>query len=444
VLAGCRFGSTEWAAPAGDTAAEPWVPACAGTTELCRREAGVSTAIAFVALAAAGGALLVAAFAALRLGALGRGLPAAIEPALARLDQGLRDELARGRGLAAAEARSLREEVTGALEGVRRSVEGRLDKIREENAEKLEAMRATVDEKLQSTLADRLGAGFKLVGEQLDQVSKGVGEMRALADGVGDLKRVLSNVKTRGTWGEVSLGAILEQVMTAEQFARNVEIQPGSALRVEYAIRLPGADGDGPLWLPIDAKFPTEDYERLVDAAERGDAATVEAAGRAIEMRIRQAARDIAQKYVMPPHSTDFALLFLPTEGLYAEIVRRPGLSDALQRDCRVVVAGPTTLLAILTSLRMGFRTLAIQQRSSEVWQVLRAVKTEFGKYGEVLDKVQKKLHEASKTIEEEIVTRRRQIDRRLAEVETLPEGEANRYLGLAGGSTAFSEAAED
>jgi DNA recombination protein RmuC len=403
----------------------------------------MTPALALVALAAAAGALFFGVVLAMRIGGLARRLPAVVEPALARLDQGLRDELARGRGLAAAEARSLREEVTGALEGVRRTIEGRLDMIRTENAEKLEKMRATVDEKLQATLAERLGAGFKLVGEQLDQVSKGVGEMRALADGVGDLKRVLSNVKTRGTWGEVSLGAILEQVMTGEQYARNVEIRPGSALRVEYAIRLPGADGEGPLWLPIDAKFPTEDYERLVDAAERADGAAVEAAGKAIETRIRQAARDIAQKYVAPPYSTDFALLFLPTEGLYAEIVRRPGLADGLQRDCRVVVAGPTTLLALLTSLRMGFRTLAIQQRSSEVWQVLRAVKTEFGKYGEMLDKVQKKLSEASNTIED-VARRRRQIDRTLAKVETLPEGEANLYLGLENGSAALPEAAED
>ncbi|MGH7029640.1 MAG: DNA recombination protein RmuC, partial [Stellaceae bacterium] len=319
---------------------------------------------------------------------------------------------------------------------LQRTVEGRLDALRADNAEKLEAMRATVDEKLHKTLEDRLGASFKLVSDQLEQVFKSVGEMRTLAAGVGDLKRVLSNVKTRGTWGEVSLGGILEQVLTAEQYERNVEIRPGSSQRVEFAIRLPGAEGDGPLWLPIDAKFPTEDYERLSDAAERADAGAVEAAGKAIEARIRLAARDICTKYVAPPHSTDFALLFLPTEGLYAEIVRRPGLVDALQRDWRVVIAGPTTLVALLNSLRMGFRSLAIQRRSSEVWQVLRAVKTEFEKYGDILDKVQKKLQEASKTIED-VAVRRRQIGRKLASVETLPDPEATLLLRLDGAAEA-------
>ena len=297
-------------------------------------------------------------------------------------------------------------------------------------------MRATVDEKLHKTLEERLGASFKLVSEQLEQVFKSVGEMQSLAAGVGDLKRVLSNVKSRGTWGEVSLGGILEQVLTVEQYGRNVEIRPGSGQRVEFAIRLPGGEGGGPLWLPIDAKFPTEDYERLLDAADHADAAAAAAAGRAIEARVRQAARDINSKYVEPPHSTDFALLFLPTEGLYAETVRRPGLVEALQRDWRVVIAGPTTLLALLNSLRMGFRSLAIQQRSSEVWQVLRAVKTEFSKYGEMLDRVQRKLQEASTTIEG-VATRRRQIDRRLASVETLPEHEAGRLLGFDDGDAA-------
>ncbi|MGH7065779.1 MAG: DNA recombination protein RmuC, partial [Stellaceae bacterium] len=315
-------------------------------------------------------------------------------------------------------------------DSLQRTIEGRLETMRADNAEKLDAMRATVDEKLQTTLAERLGAGFKLVGEQLDLVSKGVGEMRALADGVGDLKRVLTNVKTRGTWAETSLGNILEQVMAAEQYECNVEIRPGSGQRVEFAIRLPGGEGDAPLWLPIDAKFPTEDYERLCEAAEHADAALVEAAGKAIETRVRQAARDISSKYIAAPYSTDFALLYLPTEGLYAEIVRRPGLVDALQRDWRIVIAGPTTLLALLNSLRMGFRTLAIQQRSSEVWQLLSAVKTELGKYGDALDRVQKKLQEASTSIDQ-VATRRRQIDRRLAQVETLPEQDAHLLLGL-------------
>ena len=396
--------------------------------------------MAVAALVVSALALLAGIVLLLRFGALARRSEAPIEPSLVRLDQGLRDELSRGRGLAAEESRQLREEVTGAVirlgDSLQRTVEGRLDAMRLDNAEKLEAMRATVDEKLHKTLEERLGASFKLVSDQLEQVFKSVGEMQSLAAGVGDLKRVLTNVKARGTWGEVSLGGILAEVLTTEQYDRNVEIRPGSNQRVEFAIRLPGTDDGGPLWLPIDAKFPTEDYERLSEAAERADAAAVEISSKAIEARIRLAARDICTKYVAPPHSTDFALLFLPTEGLYAEIVRRPGLVDGLQRDWRVVVAGPTTLLALLNSLRMGFRSLAIQQRSSEVWQVLRAVKTEFEKYGEVLDRVQKKLHEASTTIEA-VAVRRRQIGRKLASVETMPEGEASLLLRLDGAAEA-------
>jgi DNA recombination protein RmuC len=408
--------------------------------------------LVLAALGIAAAALAVAAVLAVRLAGLARRTASPIEPALSRLDQGLRDELARGRGEAAAGARMIREELTGAMKqlgelqlqvlgSARRTVEERLDAMRADNNEKLDAMRATVDEKLHHTLEERLGASFKLVSDQLEQVFKSVGEMQSLAAGVGDLKRVLTNVKSRGTWGEVSLGGILEQVLTVEQYERNVEIRPGSGQRVEFAIRLPGADGDGPLWLPIDAKFPTEDYERLVDAAERADSAAAETAAKAVEARVRQAARDIHSKYVAPPYSTDFALMFLPTEGLYAETVRRAGLVDALQRDCRVVVAGPTTLLALLNSLRMGFRSLAIQQRSSEVWQVLRAVKGEFEKYGVILDKVQKKLDEASATIEG-VSRSRRQIDRRLAQVESLPEREAALLLGL--DSAAESAATEE
>ena len=399
--------------------------------------------LALAALIVSALALLAGVFLLLRFSALARRSEAPIEPALSRLDQGWRDELSRSRNENAAGAKLLREEITGALkqlgelqlqvlDSARRTIEQRLDAMRTDNAEKLEAMRATVDEKLHHTLEERLGASFKLVSDQLEQVFKSVGEMQSLAAGVGDLKRVLTNVKARGTWGEVSLGGILGEVLTAEQYDRNVEIRPGSNQRVEFAIRLPGTEEGGPLWLPIDAKFPTEDYERLSEAADRADGAGVETAGKAIETRIRQAARDICTKYVAPPHSTDFALLFLPTEGLYAEIVRRPGLVDALQRDWRVVVAGPTTLLALLNSLRMGFRSLAIQQRSSEVWQVLRAVKTEFEKYGEVLDRVQKKLQEASNTIED-VAVRRRQIGRKLASVETLTEVEARLLLPLEG-----------
>jgi DNA recombination protein RmuC len=338
----------------------------------------------------------------------------------------------------------LSEKMEKAQESLRTSVETGLQKIQTDNAEKLEQMRVTVDEKLQGTLEQRLGASFKLVSEQLEQVYRGIGEMQALAIGVGDLKRVLTNVKTRGTWGEVSLGNLLDQVMTADQYERNVEIRPGSGQRVEYAIKLPGsADGDVPVWLPIDAKFPSEDYERLVDASERADLEGVEISCKAIEMRIRAAAKDICSKYVHPPHSTDFAVLFAPTEGLFAEIIRRPGLVDALQHDCRIIVTGPTTLMALLNSLRMGFRTLAIQKRSSEVWQVLAAVKTEFAKYGDVLDKVQKKLHEASSTIDQ-VTVRRRAIDRKLRSVEVIPEMQAAAILELAARKNGNDDAALD
>jgi DNA recombination protein RmuC len=316
-------------------------------------------------------------------------------------------------------------------DALRISVETRLEILRTDNAEKLEQMRLTVDEKLHNTLEQRLGASFKVVSDQLEQVFRGVGEMQSLATGVGDLKKVLSNVKMRGTWAEVSLGNLLEQVMAPEQFARNVEIIPGSGQRVEYAIKLPGTgDAEGPLWIPIDAKFPTEDYERLVEASELGDVEAIEQSAKALEVRLRAAAKDICTKYVHPPHSTDFAILFLPTEGLFAETIRRPGLLDALQNEYRVVVTGPTTLMALLNSLRMGFRTLAIQKRSGEVWQVLGAVKAEFGKYGQILDKVQKKLQEASKTIDE-VAVRKRAIDRRLNGVELLPELDAAKVLGL-------------
>jgi DNA recombination protein RmuC len=327
----------------------------------------------------------------------------------------------------------LSEKLEKAQGELRVAVEAGLEKLRSDNAEKLEQMRVTVDEKLQGTLEQRLGASFKLVSDQLEQVFRSVGEMQSLATGVGDLKKMLSNVRMRGAWGEVSLGNLLDQVLTVDQYERNVEVRPGSNQRVEYAIKLPGnAEGDAPLWLPIDAKFPHEDYERLLEASERGDAIAVEAASKAVEMRIRTSAKDISEKYVHPPYSTDFGVLFLPTEGLFAEVVRRPGLVDSLQRECRIVVTGPTTLMALLNSLRMGFRTLAIQKRSSEVWQVLAAVKTEFGKYGEVLDRVQLKLHEASTTIDK-VSVRRRAIDRKLRGVEILPEMEAGTILNLPG-----------
>ena len=304
-------------------------------------------------------------------------------------------------------------------EALRETVEGRLETIRTENAAKLEQMRTTVDEKLQGTLEARLGASFKQVNENLERVFRSVGEMQTIATGVGDLKRVLTNVKARGTWGEVTLGSLLEQVMSPEQYAANVEVRPNSGQRVEYAIKLPG-DGEKPLWLPIDAKTPTEDYERLVEASERGDPAAVEDAAKGLERAVKLAAKDICSKYVCPPYSTDFAIMFLPNEGIYAEIVRRPGLQDALQRECRVKVAGPTNLLATLTSFRLGFRSLAIQERSSEVWKVLGQVKHEFGRFGVVLDKVKKKLGEAQNVVEDAEV-RKRAVEKHLRDVETLP-----------------------
>jgi DNA recombination protein RmuC len=313
---------------------------------------------------------------------------------------------------------------------LRTTVEQRLDAIRAENTEKLETMRQTVDEKLQSTLDQRLGVSFQVVSEQLERVHKSMGEMQTLANGVGDLKRLLSNVKARGTWGEVALGNLLDEIMAPDQFGRNVEIVPGSNQRVEYAIRLPG-DGNAPVWLPVDSKFPTEDYERLEDALQRGDVAAAETAAKAIEGAIRIAAKDIRAKYVHSPYSTDFAVLFLPTEGLFAEVIRRPGLVDALQRECQIMVAGPTTLVSLLVAFRMGFRSLAIQQRSGEVWTVLSVVKTEFGKFGGILDKVSKKLRETQDVMDIEVGRRRRAMDRKLESLEVLPEIEAATVLEL-------------
>ena len=315
---------------------------------------------------------------------------------------------------------------------VRQAVELRLNALQEGNEKKLEQMRATVDEKLHATLEQRLGESFKQVAERLEQVHRGLGEMQVLARDVGALNRVLNNVKTRGVFGEVQLAGLLEQVFTPQQYASNVATVPGSNERVEFAIRLPGrtagAMEDSPVWLPIDAKFPREDYDRLLDAHERADAATMEVCAKAIEMRLRLEARSIRQKYIAPPHTTDFAVLFLPTEGLYAEALRRPGLSEALQREHKVMLAGPTTLLALLNSLQMGFRTLALEQRSAEVWEVLGAVKTEFGRFAAVLAKTKKKLEEASHTIDDAAV-RTRAMERQLRSVEALPEHRAAELL---------------
>ena len=306
-----------------------------------------------------------------------------------------------------------------AQDKLRATVEARLEILRKDNETKLEQMRATVDEKLQGTLETRLGESFKQVSERLAEVHRGLGEMQGLASGVGDLKRVLTNVKTRGTWAEVQLGALLEAMLTPEQYAQNVEVVPGSGRRVEYAIRLPHGPDDGPTWLPIDCKFPIEDYERLITAQEAGDAPAVEFAARAVEGRVRQEARRIRDKYIAPPATTDFALLYLPTEGLFAEVIRRAGLMADLQTSQRITIVGPTTLAALLNSLQMGFRTLAIQQRSSEVWRVLGEAKAEFEKYGEVWDKLGKQLATAQNTVQE-AGTRTRAVARKLRGVEAL------------------------
>lgn len=312
---------------------------------------------------------------------------------------------------------------------VRATLEVRIKDLQIDNASRLEEMRKTVDEKLHATLEQRLGESFKLVSDRLEKVHQGLGEMQTLAIGVGDLKRVLNNVKTRGTWGEVQLGMLLEQMLTSEQYAKNVETIPGTGARVEFAIKLPGNDDRGtPVWMPIDAKFPKEQYERLSDAAERADAEGVATAGRELERAILGEAKTIAEKYLSPPLTTDFAILFLPTEGLYAEVMRRPGLADTLQRLHRVTIAGPSTLSALLNSLQMGFRTLALEQRSSEVWQVLGAVKTEFGKFGDVLAATKATLERAAKNIEN-AETRTRQMTRKLKSVEALPTDLAQQLL---------------
>jgi len=310
------------------------------------------------------------------------------------------------------------------LAELRGAVEARLRDLQVDNAAKLDQMRHTVDEKLQQTLESRLAHSFQQVSERLEQVHRGLGEMQSLAAGVGDLKRVLTNVKVRGTWGEVQLGALLEQVFAPGQYERQVEMRKGASERVDYAIRLPGRDvATDAVWLPIDAKFPQEDYARLVEAAERGDVEAHDTAARQLEARIRLEARSIRDKYIDPPRTTDFAILFLPTEGLYAEVLRRPGLAEAVQQECRVVIAGPTTLAALLNSLQMGFRTLAIEHRSAEVWRMLGSVKAEFGKFGVVLSKTREKLEAATKSLGE-AEHRSRQIEKRLTRVEQLPGSE--------------------
>jgi DNA recombination protein RmuC len=314
---------------------------------------------------------------------------------------------------------------------MRATLEGRLRELQADNAARLEQMRMTVDEKLHATLETRLTESFGNVTTMLAQVHQGLGDMHKLAADVGGLQRVLTNVKSRGVFGEVQLAGLLEQVFAPDQYASNVATIPGSNERVEFAVRFPGSTADAVVWLPIDAKFPREDYERLLDAQERADLDGARAAGDALERRVRTEAARICQKYVAAPHTTDFAILFLPTEGLYAEVLRRPGLVETLQRDCRIAVAGPTTLLALMTSFQMGFRTLAIEKRSSEVWRTLSTVKSEFGKFGDALDAVKKKLLEAGNKIDE-TSRRSRAMGRALRDVEMLPSGDAPDLLGLA------------
>lgn len=327
-------------------------------------------------------------------------------------------------GLSEANARRMAE--------VRQTLETQLNAMQQTNAAKLEEMRRTVDEKLQTTLETRLGESFKQVAERLEQVHHGLGQMQTLAQGVGDLQRVLTNVKTRGMFGEVQLEALLEQVLTNEQYAKQVETKPRSNQRVDFAVRFPGRSADGaPVWLPIDAKFPREDYERLLEAQDRADPVGVESAGRALEVRIREEAKSICEYYLCPPHTTDFAILFLPIESLYAEVLRRPGLMDRIQRDYRVTLAGPTTLLAMLNSLHMGFRTLALEQQASEVWKVLGAVKTEFEKYGEWVARIKEQVQKAADTVDK-ADTRTKMMRRALKNVEALPGAEAQSLLPLA------------
>ncbi|MCX6105323.1 MAG: DNA recombination protein RmuC [Proteobacteria bacterium] len=335
------------------------------------------------------------------------------------------------RGQVAVEAKNARQESASSFAEIRQLVDQQLTNLKTENSRKLEEMRQTVAEKLEGTLERRLGDSFKLVSERLELVHKGLGEMQSLAIGVGDLKKVMVNVKSRGLWGEVLLGSLLDQILTPEQFGSNVQTKAGSSGRVEFAIKMPGRDAaEGSVWLPIDAKFPLESYHRLVEAQEHADPEAAELAYRQLETFIKASAKDIADKYIDPPNTTDFGVLYLPTEGLFAEVARRTGLVDQIQRDHRVIIAGPTTLAALLNSLQMGFRSLAIQKRSSEVWEILAAVKAEFGKFEDVLKKVEKKLLEAGHVIES-VHSRSRVITRKLRQVQEIPNDKVASLLGV-------------
>ncbi|MGI9309829.1 MAG: DNA recombination protein RmuC [Gammaproteobacteria bacterium] len=319
------------------------------------------------------------------------------------------------------------------LTTLRDTVDKQLLQLREGNESKLDQMRKTVDEHLQTTLEKRLGESFKLVSDRLEAVHKGLGEMQNLATGVGDLKRMLTNVKARGTWGEYQLGAILEQILNNDQYAKNVETKPGSGQRVEFAVRLPGSgtDGKDPMWVPIDSKFPQEDYQRLLEASERADEDGVKRASKALANAVESAAKDICDKYIDPPNTTDYAILFLPTEGLYAEVIRQPGMMEKLQQNYRVTVAGPMNVTALLNTYLMGFRTMAIQERAGEVWQVLGAIKTEFGKFGDIMTKVKAQLETATRTIDEQVSRRARVMEKKLRDVQQLSEDQSRKVLDL-------------
>lgn len=341
-----------------------------------------------------------------------------------RSDKDTREEIARS-------LKNFGDSVDRRMETIRETVDGELKHIQKDNSEKLEKMRETVDEKLHATLEKRLGESFKMVSDRLELVHRGLGEMQTLANGVGDLKKVLQNVKTRGTWGEVQLGNLLDQILTPEQYAKNIATKKGSNERVEFAIKIPAKDDKiKNIWLPIDAKFPMEDYQNLVEAQDKCDAGLIDKFSKALEMRLKMEARDIKDKYLNPPYTTDFGILFIPIDGLYAEILRRPGLFEQIQRDYKVTITGPTTISAVLNSLQMGFRTLAIAKSTSEVWAVLGAVKNEFGKFGDILDKTHKKLQEASNTIEQ-ASSKSRTIERKLNKVQELPAAKKTDPLQL-------------
>src|SRR5213596_425878 len=376
--------------------------------------------LVYVLIGLAGGGFAVAVVFLLARRGSGGGVEAELVKRLEMIDRGLRDEFSRNREEANAAAKNQREELTKSLESVRSIVDLRLKQLQEDNSKQIDKMRETVDEKLQGTLEKRLGESFKLVSDRLEQVHQGLGAMQQLASDVGGLQKVLTNVKTRGGWGKVQLGTLLEQLLTPEQFARNVKTREEASDHVEFAIKLPGDENGAPVWLPIDAKFPTEDYHRLIAAQEKGDVTAIDEAMKSLETQLKKCAKDICQKYINPPRTTDFALMFLPTEGLYAEAIRRVGLVEQVQRDCRVVFAGPTTLAALLNSLQMGFRTLAIQKRSSEVWNLLAGVKTEFAKFGDSLSKVKDKLDQAASDMDK-VAVRSRAITKKLRDVEELP-----------------------